>query len=296
MNKILKLILISLTLFFMTNKVFALTVSDSNITMPAGTSKDVELSTTTEIEVSRIEFTLVYTTYDVPANFIVNNLYTDSNPNGIKHIINFDTPVSGTIKLGTVKINTVNSPSVTAGTINIHSAKALTSAGETINLNSQYIKVTIGEPKTEPVNDNYDKNLLKEIKSDKVKIHLTKDTFDYEVTIDKELEELDLEPIAINDKYKVTTSTQKIADLEDNKITITVEDNDNHVVTYNIKVNILKDIKNATIDNNTYKEKNTTIDNNTYKEKNTYQSKWLLAIIFFGIALFISLIFTKKRK
>lgn len=284
MNKILKLIFISFALFFMTNRVFALTVSDSNITMSPGTSKEVELSTTTEVEVSRVEFTLVYSTYDVPANFVVNNIYTDGNPNGIKHIVNFDTPISGTIKLGTVKINTVNSPRETTGTINIHSAKAITTTGETINLNSQNINVTIGEPKEEPVNDDYDKNLLKEIKSNKVRIELVKDTFDYEITIDKDLEELDLEPIAINDKYKVTTSTQKISDLEDNKITITVEDNDNHIVTYNIKVNILKDIKNATI------------DKNTYKEKNTYQGKWLLAIIFFGIALFVSLIFTKKGK
>lgn len=284
MNKILKLIFISFALFFMTNRVFALTVSDSNITMSPGTSKEVELSTTTEVEVSRVEFTLVYSTYDVPANFVVNNIYTDGNPNGIKHIVNFDTPASGTIKLGTVKINTVNSPRETTGTINIHSAKAITTTGETINLNSQNINVTIGEPKDEPANDDYDKNLLKEIKSNKVRIELVKDTFDYEITIDKDLEELDLEPIAINDKYKVTTSTQKISDLEDNKITITVEDNDNHIVTYNIKVNILKDIKNATI------------DKNTYKEKNTYQGKWLLAIIFFGIALFVSLIFTKKGK
>lgn len=284
MNKILKLIFISFALFFMTNRVFALTVSDSNITMSPGTSKEVELSTTTEVEVSRVEFTLVYSTYDVPANFVVNNIYTDGNPNGIKHIVNFDTPASGTIKLGTVKINTVNSPRETTGTINIHSAKAITTTGETINLNSQNINVTIGEPKDEPANDDYDKNLLKEIKSNKVRIELVKDTFDYEITIDKDLEELDLEPIAINDKYKVTTSTQKISDLEDNKITITVEDNDNHIVTYNIKVNILKDIKNATI------------DKNTYKEKNTYQGKWLLAIIFFGIVLFVSLIFTKKGK
>lgn len=284
MNKILKLIFISFALFFMTNRVFALTVSDSNITMSPGTSKEVELSTTTEVEVSRVEFTLVYSTYDVPANFVVNNIYTDGNPNGIKHIINFDTPVSGTIKLGTVKINTVNSPRETTGTINIHSAKAITATGETINLNSQNINVTIGDAKDEPANDDYDKNLLKEIKSDKVRIELVKDTFDYEITIDKDLEELDLEPIAINDNYKITTSTQKISDLEDNKITITVEDNDKHTVTYNIKVNILKDIKDATI------------DKNTYKEKNTYQGKWLLAIIIFGVALFISLIFTKKGK
>lgn len=284
MNKILKLIFISFALFFITNRVFALTVSDSNITMSPGTSKEVELSTTTEVEVSRVEFTLVYSTYDVPANFVVNNIYTDGNPNGIKHIINFDTPVSGTIKLGTVKINTVNSPRETTGTINIHSAKAITATGETINLNSQNINVTIGDAKDEPANDDYDKNLLKEIKSDKVRIELVKDTFDYEITIDKDLEELDLEPIAINDNYKITMSTQKISDLEDNKITITVEDNDKHTVTYNIKVNILKDIKDATI------------DKNTYKEKNTYQGKWLLAIIIFGVALFISLIFTKKGK
>ena len=293
MNKILKLFFIGLTLFFMTNKVFALTVSDNNITMPPGTSKEIELSTNSEEEISSIEFTLVYSTYDIPANFVINSIYTDSNPNGIKHIINFDTPVSGNINLGTVRINTVKSPKETTGTISIHSAKATTTTGTTINLNSQNINITIGEETTPEKkeetnttnnNDNYDKNMLKEIKSDKVKINLTKDNFDYEITIDKDIEELDLEPVAINDNYKVTISTQKISDLEDNKITITVEDTNKHTSTYNIKVNILKDIKDVSI------------DSNKYKENKSYQGKWLLAIIFFGIVLFISLIFTKKGK
>lgn len=293
MNKILKLFFIGLTLFFMTNKVFALTVSDSNITMAPGTTKEIELSTNSDEELSSIEFTLVYSTYDIPANFVINSIYTDSNPNGIKHIIYFDTPVSGNINLGTVRINTVKSPKETAGTINIHSAKATTTTGTTINLDSQNINITIGEettPKeednkvTNTNNDNYDKNMLKEIKSDKVKINLIKDTFDYEVTIDPTLEELDLEPITINNNYKVTISTQKISDLEDNKITITVEDTNKHTSTYNIKVNILKDIEDVSI------------DSSQYKENKSYQGKWLLAIIFFGIVLFISLIFTKKGK
>lgn len=287
-NKLFKLIILSITLFIITPRVFALSVSEANVTIPPGGGKSIELSTTSDKSLTSIEFTLVYTTYDIPANFIVNNNYTDSSPNGIKHKVNFTNALSGKIVLGTVDIRVVNNPKDTVGTINIHSAKGYTSSGEVITLDNQNINVKIGE-NTEPTivtnqPEEFDKNALKEIKSEKVKIELKKDTFDYTVTIPKDLEELDLVPVATNDNYKVEVSNQKISELTDNTITITVSDNQGNSSTYNIKVNKLKDIEKVEIDKS---------DN---LPKNTYTSKWLIAIIFFGVIFFFGLILTKKGK
>lgn len=291
MKRILKLIIIAVILLIPIGSVSALTVSENNIKIPASGSKSIELSTSSEEPLTSVEFTLVYTTYDIPANFIVNSSYTDSNPNGIKHKVIFPEPISGKITLGNVNINVVNNPKDTAGTINIHSAVGYTKTGETINLNAQNINIIIGEENNTNTdkpssgdNSNTNKNVLKEIKSDIVKINLQEDVFEYQITIDKDIEKLDLEPIAITDTYKVEVSNQEIATLEDNKINITVTDNTGNKTAYTIKVNILKDISSVEI------------DNTNYKEKNTYKGKWIILIIFFSVILLFGLALTKKKK
>lgn len=291
MKRILKLIIIAVILLIPIGSVSALTVSENDIKIPASGSKSIELSTSSEELLTSVEFTLVYTTYDIPANFIVNSSYTDSNPNGIKHKVIFPEPISGKITLGNVNINVVNNPKDTAGTINIHSAVGYTKTGETINLNAQNINIIIGEENNintdKPSNDdnsNTNKNVLKEIKSDIVKINLQEDVFEYQITIDKDIEKLDLEPIATIDTYKVEVSNQEIATLEDNKINITVTDNTGNKIIYTIKVNILKDISSVEI------------DNTNYKEKNTYKGKWIILIIFFSVILLFGLALTKKKK
>lgn len=291
MKRILKLIIIAVILLIPIGSVSALTVSENDVKIPASGSKSIELSTSSEELLTSVEFTLVYTTYDIPANFIVNSNYTDSNPNGIKHKVIFPEPVSGKITLGNVNINVVNNPKDTAGTINIHSAKGYTKTGETINLNAQNINIIIGEENNtntnKPSNDdnsNTNKNVLKEIKSDIVKINLQEDVFEYQITIDKDIEKLDLEPITTLDTYKVEVSNQEIATLEDNKINITVTDNTGNKTVYTIKVNILKDISSVEI------------DNSSFKEKNTYKGKWIILIIFFSVILLFGLALTKKKK
>lgn len=291
MKRILKLIIIAVILLIPIGSVSALTVSENDVKIPASGSKSIELSTSSEELLTSVEFTLVYTTYDIPANFIVNSNYTDSNPNGIKHKVIFPEPISGKIILGNVNINVVNNPKDTAGTINIHSAKGYTETGKIITLNSQNINITIGEESNintnKPSNDdnsNTNKNVLKEIKSDIVKINLQEDVFEYQITIDKDIEKLDLEPITTLDTYKVEVSNQEIATLEDNKINITVTDNTGNKTVYIIKVNILKDISSVEI------------DNTNYKEKNTYKGKWIILIIFFSVILLFGLALTKKKK
>lgn len=299
MKYFLKFICLIVTFFMLTTGVLALTVSENNIEIPKSDRKSIELSTNSEEMLTSVEFTLVYTTYDIPASFIVNPNYTDSNPNGIKHKIIFSEPINGNIILGNININVVDNPKDNAGTVNIHSAIGYTESGETINLTSQNINVTVlnnRETNTEtneiekPKEDKheetkeFDKNVLKEIKSDLVKINIQKDIFEYTITINNDIEKLDLEPIAINESYKVEISNQEIATLEDNKINITITDDKGNKIDYIIKVNILKDISDVEI------------DNTNYKEKNTYKGKWIILVIIFSTILLFGLILTRKKK
>lgn len=299
MKYFLKFICLIVTFFMLTTGVLALTVSENNIEIPKSDRKSIELSTNSEEMLTSVEFTLVYTTYDIPASFIVNPNYTDSNPNGIKHKIIFSEPINGNIILGNININVVDNPKDNAGTVNIHSAIGYTESGETINLTSQNINVTVlnnRETNTEtneiekPKEDKheetkeFDKNVLKEIKSDLVKINIQKDIFEYTITINNDIEKLDLEPIAINESYKVEISNQEIATLEDNKINITITDNKGNKIDYIIKVNILKDISDVEI------------DDSDFKEKNTYKGKWIILVIIFSTILLFGLILTRKKK
>lgn len=299
MKHFLKFICLIVTFFMLTTGVLALTVSENNIEIPKSDRKSIELSTNSEEMLTSVEFTLVYTTYDIPASFIVNPNYTDSNPNGIKHKIIFSEPINGNIILGNININVVDNPKDNAGTVNIHSAIGYTESGETINLTSQNINVTVlnnRETNTEtneiekPKEDEQqetkkiDKNVLKEIKSDLVKINIQKDIFEYTIAINNDIEKLDLEPIAINESYKVKISNQEIATLEDNKINITITDDKGNKIDYIIKVNILKDISDVEI------------DDSDFKEKNTYKGKWIILVIIFSIILLFGLILTRKKK
>lgn len=299
MKYFLKFICLIVTFFMLTTGVLALTVSENNIEIPKSDRKSIELSTNSEEMLTSVEFTLIYTTYDIPASFIVNPNYTDSNPNGIKHKIIFSEPINGNIILGNININVVDDPKDNAGTVNIHSAIGYTESGETINLTSQNINVTVlnnRETNTEtneiekPKEDKheetkeFDKNVLKEIKSDLVKINIQKDIFEYTITINNDIEKLDLEPIAINESYKVEISNQEIATLEDNKINITITDNKGNKIDYIIKVNILKDISDVEI------------DDSDFKEKNTYKGKWIILVIIFSTILLFGLILTRKKK
>lgn len=299
MKHFLKLICLIVTFFMLTTGVLALTVSENNIEIPKSDRKSIELSTNSEEMLTSVEFTLVYTTYDIPASFIVNPNYTDSNPNGIKHKIIFSEPINGNIILGNININVVDNPKDNTGTVNIHSAIGYTKSGETINLTSQNINVTVLNNRETNTETNeieklkedeqeetkkFDKNVLKEIKSDLVKINIQKDIFEYTIAINNDIEKLDLEPIAINESYKVKISNQEIATLEDNKINITITDNKGNKIDYIIKVNILKDISNVEI------------DDSDFKEKNTYKGKWIILVIIFSIILLFGLILTRKKK
>lgn len=276
----------------------ALSVSENNLSIKAKENKIIELYANTEEEIKEVRFTLVYTSYDIPGYF---NIETGLNNTGTgnNHKIVFPKPVSGKIKLGTVKVNVVDSPKVTASTINIHSAKAITSEETEIALKNQIINVTVEktqntntttEEKDEPTVVEQDNNksentekkeqLLEKIESSIVNIDLEENVYEYSVKIKEDIEELDLKPITKDEKYKVEISTQKIAELENNQIIITVKNGENKE-EYKIKVNIAKNVE---------------IDNKKFKPTFKYKGKWTIFAIIFSVVLFVGLILTKKQK
>ena len=291
MRKLVKIAILTVILSLFINKAYALSVSKNSLTMEKGSSDKVELYANSDKEITSVEFTLVYSSYDVSADFIINGGYTDSNPNGITHKINLGEAKSGKILLGNISINVKSNPNGNGGTINIHSAKGYTSKGESVALNNQIINVTIGKVNnTEEVKKeatkieekkDIDKNLLEKIESKIVNIELKKDVFEYAVSIDKDVKELDLKVIPKDSNTKVEISNQKIEEIKDNKIVITASNGD-------IKQEYIINLKEK-------KDIEVTIDKSEFKEKGIYKGKWILVSIVLVIVLIIGLVMTKKK-
>lgn len=293
MKCLVKVTVLTMILSLFLGRVNALTVTKNTLVIDKGGSDKVELYANSDKEIICVEFTLVYSSYDVAANFIVNSNYTDGNPNGITHKVNFGEAISGKILLGNISINVKGNPNGNSGSINIHSAKGYTSEGESVALDTQIINVTIGkttENDNEKVNEDttkkeekkdIDKNLLEKIESNIVKIDLVDDLFEYTVKIDKDVKELDLKAIAKDKDTKVEISNQKVEEIKDNKIIITASNGD-------IKQEYVINLKEK-------KDVEVTIDKSEFKEKNIYKSKWIIVSIVLVIGLIIGLVMTKKK-
>ena len=139
MKKTIFILLMTIFIVLPSN-VKALSVSENNLTIEKGTSDTIEIYANVEKEVSEISFALVYTTYDIPAYFNIEPGLTNTGT-GITNKIKFPEPVTGKVKLGTIKINIVNNPTVTAGSINLHSGKATTTNYETITKYSKTLTI-----------------------------------------------------------------------------------------------------------------------------------------------------------
>jgi len=288
MKRIIKYFFVIFLLFSFIVKANALEVSKNDITIEKGGSDNIELYANVEEEVISVTFTLVYSTYDIPASFNVASGASDTNPNGITHTVVFNEAKSGKILLGTVNISVKNYPTDMVGSVNIHTASAKTSSEEKINLDAQNINIKVGtateEPKKEEKKEEpkeVDKNLLDKIESKIVKIELKKDVFDYTVNVKKEIDELDLKPIAKSEDTKIDISSQKISELKDGKIVITTKNNDTEQV-YNIKVNVKE-------------EDQITIDKDEFKADKSYKGKWIIVSIILIVALIISMLFARKK-
>lgn len=279
-----KILTVLLLMILLPINVYALDIDNKNeLTIESGKSETINLTTNVDYEVKEIKFTLVYTTYDIPAYFNVASGLTDSNPNGIVHKISFNEPVSGEIDLGTISVKVVNYPTVNNGTITLHSASATTPDGEVITLKSQTINVNIGtkQEKVEEVKKVESKNMLDKIESDIVNIDIKEDVYEYTVKIKDSIKELDLKPIAKDSNYKVEISNQKIDEIEDNKITIKVSNED---VSEEYILNI-KQVKSEEVK----------IDKEESNTEYKYKSKWVVMIIILSIVLFIGIVLMKKK-
>ena len=285
MNKIKMSIFTILVLLIGIINVNALSVSKNDITIEKGKSNSIELYANTESEIESVDFTLVFSTYDIPAYFAPADGNTDTNPNGIAHHIVLGQASSGKTLLGTININVLANATDTYGTINLNNPSATSSNGNKINLDIQNINVSVGTPTEETTvekkEEKKDNNLLEKIESNITKIELKKDTFEYTVTIKDSVTELDLKPVAKDSDTKIDITTQKIKDLKDNKIIITAKnDSTEQKYTINVKIN---------------KENKTKIDDEEFKGSTSYKSKWIVIIIILIVVLGFSLLFNKKK-
>ncbi len=303
MKKFKKILFLCGILFLFTCKVYALSLSKNNLTIASGGKDVVELyANVGDNKINMVEFTLVYSSNDVPAEFMINSSYTDSNPNGITHKVSFGEEKDGKILLGTVNIRVLSNASVNSGSVNIYNAKGYTATGEIVNLNNQSINVTVGtdekkgtDTKTEEKEDDaekietigaiekneIDENLLEKIESKIVSIDLKEGVFEYSVKIDDDVTELDLKAIAKSNDTKVEISNQKISELKDNKIVITATNGD-------IKQDYIINLK-------TRNEVEVTIDNGVFQSDDSYKNKWVVTCVPLGVLLIVGLFLTKKR-
>lgn len=292
MKKRIKYFFMVFLLLINISSVYALSVSKNDITIEKGGSERIELYANVEADIKRVDFTLVFSTYDIPAAFIANSALIDTNPDGITHSVTLPEAKSGKILLGTVDITSKQDATVTAGSVSIHTASAITTSDEKVSLNPQTINIKLGTPEPTPTekpsepskpsesSGEVDKGLLAKIESKLVDIELKKNTFTYTVELkDNKITELDLKPIAKDDKTKVEITTQKIKELKNNKIIITATNGDTKQ-TYSIRIKRKNDV---------------VIDKGEFKADKSYKTKWIIMSVILLIALAGSIILTKKK-
>ena len=138
--------------------------------------------------------------------------------------------------------------------------------------------------KTEDKKDETKKektHVLEKIESNIVNIDLQDGVYEYTVKIKEDIEELDLNPVTADSKYKAEISSQKISELENNNIIITVK-NGEEKQEYKINVKVMKvhEIE---------------IDDSEFESTYTYKGKWIVIIIILSVTLFAGLLLTKKK-
>ena len=281
MKRIIKIFLCFFVFFFI-NEVDALVIDETDIKLQKGKNASSELYVESDEEITKVNFSLVYSTYDVPAGFTVNPEHVVTNLGSISYSVEFSEPLSGKILLGTVDYKVVSNPKAKKGTINVHTGTAVTITNKTINLNSQTLTVKVtNESVEETVKEEVKTyNLLKEIQSNIVKINVLTDVFEYEVLVPDDIESLDLKAIAKEESYKVEISSQKLSEIKDDKITIKVVDNDKHEQLYTIKI---KKFETNKIE----------IDKNEVKKDTSYKTKWTVSLIALIVFLIVAIIIFK---
>lgn len=279
--KIVKRIIFLLVVFLINLPlVSALSVDNTELTVAKGEKSIVNVYADLKEETTKVSFSLVYTTYDVPATFKAEEGIT-LKTNTTKNTLTFSEAQKGQVKLGTIEISILKSAKANKGTIRLNSATATSKSGNISKLDPVELTVTIGTS-TNNSTSVKESNLLKGITSKIVNIDLKDNVYTYEVNVKEDVKELDLVAVPKDEKSKVVISSQKISDLKDGKITINVTSPSNTKEEYTVKVNVLKTDK-------------VEIDKEEFKADSSYKGKWVVVIIVSVVALLFGFTLSKKE-
>lgn len=279
--KIVKRIIFLLVVFLINLPlVSALSVDSTELTVAKGEKSTVNVYADLKEETTKVSFSLVYTTYDVPATFKAEEGIT-LKTNKTKNTLTFSEAQKGQVKLGTIEISILKSAKANKGTIRLNSATATSKSGNISKLDPVELTVTIGTS-TNNSTSVKESNLLKGITSKIVNIDLKDNVYTYEVNVKEDVKELDLVAVPKDEKSKVVISSQKISDLKDGKITINVTSPSNTKEEYTVKVNVLKTDK-------------VEIDKEEFKADSSYKGKWVVVIIVSVVALLFGFTLSKKE-
>lgn len=279
--KIVKRIIFLLVVFLINLPlVSALSVDNTELTVAKGEKSTVNVYADLKEETTKVSFSLVYTTYDVPATFKAEEGIT-LKTNKTKNTLTFSEAQKGQVKLGTIEISILKSAKANKGTIRLNSATATSKSGNISKLDPVELTVTIGTS-TNNSTSVKESNLLKGITSKIVNIDLKDNVYTYEVNVKEDVKELDLVAVPKDEKSKVVISSQKISDLKDGKIIINVTSPSNTKEEYIVKVNVLKTDK-------------VEIDKEEFKADSSYKGKWVVIIIVSVVALLFGFTLSKKE-
>lgn len=260
--------------------VSALSVDNTELTVAKGEKSTVNVYADLKEETTKVSFSLVYTTYDVPATFKAEEGIT-LKTNTTKNTLTFSEAQKGQVKLGTIEISILKSAKANKGTIRLNSATATSKSGNISKLDPVELTVTIGTS-TNNSTSVKESNLLKGITSKIVNIDLKDNVYTYEVNVKEDVKELDLVAVPKDEKSKVVISSQKISELKDGKIIINVTSPSNTKEEYTVKVNVLKTDK-------------VEIDKEEFKADSSYKGKWVVVIIVSVVALLFGFTLSKKE-
>lgn len=279
--KIVKRIIFLLVVFLINLPlVSALSVDSTELTVAKGEKSTVNVYADLKEETTKVSFSLVYTTYDVPATFKAEEGIT-LKTNTTKNTLTFSEAQKGQVKLGTIEISILKSAKANKGTIRLNSATATSKSGNISKLDPVELTVTIGTS-TNNSTSVKESNLLKGITSKIVNIDLKDNVYTYEVNVKEDVKELDLVAVPKDEKSKVVISSQKISELKDGKIIINVTSPSNTKEEYTVKVNVLKTNK-------------VEIDKEEFKADSSYKGKWVVVIIVSVVALLFGFTISKKE-
>ena len=270
MKSVVKYMLFLILLIVPINNIKALSLSKNEVSLNKNSNEEIELYANSDTYLKEVDFSLIYSSYDIVGEFVVNAKYKDTVSSGTKHSVVFDKEEKGKILLGIINIKSQDKDG--NGSINLNNAIGITSTKREIGLNSQLVNVVVDDDSANDAN-----RLLKSIKSNIVKIDLEDNNYEYDVYISDKINVLDLVPIPYNNECKIDISSQKLKEINNNKIIIKAS-LDNIKEEYIINLNIKKIVDD---DND---------EDEVFVPDNSYKKKWIIITGGLSFLMFINLI------